>query len=132
MASGLLLTRDEYRELSNILEKWTNSSQKKITLDSLISGWRNFVSSVERGYLSSIYEYTNDLSIRDILEDVMNSTRQSARSKIQEALRPWDESFIKATQQIDKPLLGSSTSSIWWFRIPLKLQGELRESSQKA
>ena len=38
------------------------------TLGALLRGWADLVTRVERGYDDSIYEYTNDLSVRDRLE----------------------------------------------------------------
>ena len=34
------------------------------TLGALLRGWSRFVTAVERGYDDTIYEYTNELSVR--------------------------------------------------------------------
>ena len=127
MGRTLRFDEQEVRELKKALEKWSRRSKKEVTLNGLLNGWAEFVRQVERGYTFSIYDYINDLSVRDVLEDVLLSIRDSARTKVRAVLMPLDERFEKATRKIEKPLVPADDSRRWWFRVPLVLAGELKE-----
>lgn len=62
----LRFDEQEVRELKKALEKWSRRSKKEVTLNGLLNGWAEFVRQVERGYTFSIYDYINDLSVRDV------------------------------------------------------------------
>ena len=66
------LSPNERTELARLLD---GSS-----LDALLREWRAFVTQVERGYDDSIYEYTNDLSVRDRLERLLAGAGPSLRT----------------------------------------------------
>jgi hypothetical protein len=90
--------------------------------------WSSFVRDVEDGYAFSIYDYTNDLSVRDILDSLASRVPESIRVRIASELKEADDRFTKATRQVSAPMLngGSSTLGDRWFRIPKKLMEELR------
>jgi hypothetical protein len=67
---SLELTPDESRALSEILADLSQRAKYEVSLDRLLSNWVRFVDEVEQGYQDSIYEYTNDLSNRDTLEEI--------------------------------------------------------------
>ncbi len=81
MTADLDLDPEQREELARLLGG--------ATLGSLLQDWQRFVTAVERGYDDSIYEYTNDLSVRDRLERVVAgaspgpapSTTRSSRSR---------------------------------------------------
>ena len=60
MSARLELTPEERDELARLLGE--------DSLGSLLRRWSEFVTQVERGYDDSIYEYTNDLSVRGRLD----------------------------------------------------------------
>jgi len=125
----LPLNEQEKQTITKILRNWSNKSKTKMTLDGLIKEWANFVSDVEHCYDDSIYEYTNDLSVRDILKDILDTVQESARIKIEEILKPLDARFNESTIEIKRalvPIIQQNASS-WWFRIPKKLSKELED-----
>ena len=98
------------------------------SLNALLGGWDTFVTRVERGYDDSIYEYTNDLSVRDRLERVVQGAGPGLRGKLEGALAEDDRRFEAATEEAP----GRSASSRrrarpWWRRVPRRRVGELAE-----
>ena len=78
------------------------------SLGALLRDWSNLVTEVERGYDDSIYEYTNDLSVRDRLADVAAAAGPGLRAKLDRALAEDDRRFAAATEASPRAL-GEST-----------------------
>ncbi len=86
MTANLDLDPEQREELTRLLGG--------ATLGSLLQEWGRVVTAVERGYDDSIYEYTNDLSVRDRLERVVEgagpglapATTRSSRSRTERSL----------------------------------------------
>jgi alpha-glucuronidase len=108
----------------------------RITLDYLLNTWDIFVTRVERGYTDDLYEFTNDLSTRDLLEDIVKSVSSVGRECLKEAITPVDMRFMRATYTITKPLLPGikhdETSRPWWYRVPVRMSKELRSDLTSA
>ena len=96
------------------------------SLGSLLQEWRRFVSTVERGYEDSIYEYTNDLSVRDRLERVVAGASPGLRAQLEGVLATEDGRFEAATEEAARPLAVTYTTW-WWRRVPRRRIGELAE-----
>jgi hypothetical protein len=120
MSARLDLTPEEREELARLLAD--------DSLGALLGRWSAFVTTVERGYEDSIYEYTNDLSVRDRLESVAAGAGPALRAKLRTALAEADRRFEAATQEADRPLgkLAGDAPS-WWRRVPRRRVGELAE-----
>jgi hypothetical protein len=86
----------------------------------LLQHWQRFVQEVEEGYRLSIYDFTLDLEMRDLLEEIKEAVPLRLRQEIEMALRPWDERFRLATQPSDRPIDAGveEDAKEWWFRIP--------------
>ena len=125
MSAHLDLTREEREELARLLAELAARTGREDSLDAMLGRWSAFVTTVERGYDDSIYEYTNDLSVRDRLEGVTAGAGPALRAKLVGALAEDDRRFEAATQQAARPL-GESGGS-WWRRVPRRLVGELAE-----
>jgi hypothetical protein len=95
------------------------------SLGGLLRGWRDFVTQVERGYDDSIYEYTNDLSVRDRLEPLIQDAASTARAELEAV----DRRFEAATEESTRPLgaFKDATPPWWWQRVPRRLVGELAD-----
>ncbi len=103
--------------------------RQPLTIDALIDVWGRFVLQVENGYKLSIYDYTNDLMVRDQLDEIIAGTPPTLSSDIQAILEPWDDRYRLATVASTKPILPGpdvSTRRRWW-RVPRNLSGELRD-----
>jgi hypothetical protein len=93
------------------------------TLGALLQDWRRFVGEVERGYDDSIYEYTNDIAVRDRLERVVAGASPGLRAQLERALADDDRRFAAATEAAARPL----GRSPWAQRVPTRRVGELAE-----
>ena len=93
------------------------------SLGALLNAWSRFVTAVERGYDDSIYEYENDLSVRDRLERVVAGASPGLRAQLGRVLAEDDRRFTAATEEATKPL----GEEWWWRRVPLRRVGELAE-----
>ncbi len=103
-------------------------AKRPLTLPGLLTGWRKFVEAVETGYTLTGYDYVNDLSTRDSLEELLIAAREPLGPKLtHEIVTPLDERFRAATRALPRPLRlgGSDQARWWWFRVPNDLTGEL-------
>lgn len=102
----------------------------RITLAYLLDRWFWFVEVVEQGYDDSIYEYTNDLSVRDLLKSVSDACPLPLRNRLTDTLDAWDDRFLKATAALQKPLMqrkGDEQPGWWRVRVPVRLGTELEK-----
>ena len=96
----------------------------------LLSQWRRFVLAVEEGYQLTIYDYTNDLSTRDLLEKMVQQAPCGLLSRLKAQLAEWDRRFLAATRRVKRPLLPALEGEPldwWWYRVPKKPGRELLE-----
>ena len=112
------LDREAREELSRLLGDGPS-------LDALLRGWSELVARVERGYDDSIYEYTNDLAVRDRLEAVLAGAGPELRAEVEARLAASDARFEAATEEGLRPL--GDAPHPWWRRVPRRRVGELAE-----
>jgi hypothetical protein len=93
----------------------------------LLKSWASFVRKVETGYDDTIYDYANDLSARDSLEEALAPLPSPEGEPLRAELRGWDQRFEAATRPSIRPLAPGVTERerSWWFRVPLRPIGEL-------
>ena len=115
MSARLDLTPEERDELARLLGE--------DSLGALLRGWSDLVTQVERGYDDSIYEYTNDLSVRKRLDEVAAGAGPGLRAKLEGALAEDDRRFTAATEEAARPL----GKSRWARRVPTRRGGELAD-----
>jgi ribosomal protein L16 Arg81 hydroxylase len=129
---NIQLSPDETLVLAAILALLSERAKRPLSLQKLLDRWSRVVAQVEQGYEYSIYEYTNDLSVRDLLEEILSETPQALRGKLAQAIQVWDDRFLEATRRVEKPLASTATCDLshWWFRIPKSLEEELSEDLQ--
>ncbi len=126
------LSREEEQMLEPVLSSLSQKARYTLTLPLLLERWENFVNKVEDGYDESIYEYTNDLSIRDLLQIVIDNSPLILRNKLIGTLQVWDERFVKSTEKSEHPVLPGKKKSQtwWWFRVPVRPGSELKNDLQ--
>lgn len=130
LSSKPRLSEEEWRIVKSVLEQTPLIGVHAPSLGALWRRWIRFVREVERGYSHTIYDYTNDLSVRDTLERVTSSVPDHVRTKLLDSLRPWDDRFYQATKRIAEPLRqdpATGDAAPWWYRIPRVAGDELRE-----
>jgi hypothetical protein len=126
MSARLDLTPEEREELARLLAELAARTGREDSLDAMLARWGAFVATVERGYDDSIYEYTNDLSVRDRLEGVAAGAGPALRAKLHGALAEDDRQFEAATQEADRPLGEfAEEAPSRWVREPRRRAGEL-------
>jgi hypothetical protein len=87
----------------------------------LLRDWQRLVEHVESGYGHLYEEYTNELGVRDSLEDVASIVSPSSQDKVRVAVRPWDDRFERATAFTQEPIFRQrlcEPARWWWYRIP--------------
>lgn len=97
-----------------------------LTPEKAVRGWADLVTEVEAEYALPDYEYINDVSIRDLLDDLVRGAPDDVGGRLREMLSPVDERFVRATRPIDAPLIeDAAPGAFWWRRVPLRLNVEL-------
>ncbi len=128
MSARLDLTPEEREQLARLLAELAARTGREDSLGAMLGRWRDFVTTVERGYDDSIYEYTNDLSVRDQLEAVTAGAGPALRAKLRGAFAEDDRRFEAATQEAGRALGEfAEEPPSWWRRVPRRLVGELAE-----
>jgi hypothetical protein len=113
--------------LKEALEEVSARAKYPVSLDRLLNTWSAFVRDLERGFESNIYDYSNSLGSRDLLDEILRRLPADLRITIHEVLDPWDERFDKATRPTDRPISpGAEERSTRWLRVPKILREELR------
>lgn len=120
------LNPEEARVLQDALGRTIPAGGRPTSLNDLFTRWRTLVNEIERGYKLTAYDYTNDLSARDRIEDVGMLLPSDLRAKVMSAIAPLDERFIAATEEAPHPL--SNRPHMWWRRIPRARDPEFDET----
>lgn len=129
------LTADDIATLEPMLELMSKQAHYKITLPYLLSRWSKFITEVEEGYQMSIYEYTNDLSTRNLLQKIVDQCPSLEVSrKLLETIIELDARFTKVTRKIEKNLINQTNEEIawWWYHIPNILDPDLENDFRSA
>lgn len=126
----LALTADEAAALRQA-ERELDCAEHARSLEYLLRIWSHFVLEVELGWEDWGYEFTNDLSTRDILERLLKSVPSSVRDKVIPLVVPWDVRWKAATLRVAEPQWGKlrrangriervpDSEIAWWnFRVP--------------
>ncbi len=123
------LDRAESEYIEREIGKLSDRAHFQTSLERLLQRWQTFVEQVEVGYADSIYEYTNDLSVRDLLEGIGASAPASLRERLAAFLKEWDDRFSAATEETDRAVAPGAPPSgaARWRRIPRRLLSELKE-----
>lgn len=118
------LTSDEQSTIAALEARFSERAHFPITLEKLLSSWRIFVAEVEQGYESTIDDYTNDLSTRDLLGNVLREVSPDLKTRLLVDVESLDRRFEHAT----RPDAGNRIAEFiepgegwWWSRLPRKL-----------
>ena len=132
------LSNKEIERLDQIVRAYAERAKKVdadgVTFTNFLEKLERFNQEVEDGYSLTIDDYTNDLSQRDMFEEIKNQSQNDVRPKLIAFLQKWDERFIQNTREIDRPIIGDreDTKKGWWFyRIPQKLTSSLKSDAEK-
>jgi hypothetical protein len=96
----------------------------------LIVKWAGFVNTAVRGYEDGIYDYLNDLTIRDQIEASLVSS-PSLPYKISEMLQNSDDRLRSILVPVRIPLnADASPTSFWYFGLPVHTSPELANEAK--
>ena len=127
MNSHIKLSDSENIAVEKILAIKTKKAKHTITLSYLTNKWSRFVRNVEKEYQLSIDDYTNSLSVRNLIQEILDVCPENTNLK--EWVREWDNRFKATTEVVKEPLLPSLKKDKlgwWWFRIPKNPGNELK------
>lgn len=96
--------------------------------------WTKVVEEIESGYRGSIDDYTNDLTVRDLLDELLPSGAQTESSdQLMREIEPLDRRFEAATSPGERQLLRrffrGASNAWWWDRVPCN--GHLAENLER-
>jgi hypothetical protein len=77
--------------MEEVREEW--GFVENLTFRICCGSGKDFVIKVERGYQLSIYDFTHDLSIRDLLEQVKEAVPVRFRQELGVEIELWDKRF---------------------------------------
>ena len=132
-ANSGVATEDE-AALRRVLPKmWARRPPDEV-LNMILRSWDALAREVEGKYTDDIYEYTNDLGARDLLEEALSAVSPAAQRELRAAIEPADTRFIENTREVKTPLspdLRGRGLGWWWYRVPAthgtKILSALRE-----
>lgn len=129
---SIAISAEVSRTVTPIIAGMVERSGYQISLDGLIRSWKELVSLVEVGYDESIYEYINDLSTRDLIQEILTGVPMAVRGKVEGIVHPLDARFVAATREITRPISagGVEPPGPWRHRIPKKLSQQLGRDLQ--
>ena len=97
---------------------------------SSIEAWERFVSQeVELGYEFTIYDYLNDLGLRDDIQEILETLSPEGRLQVASLVEPIDRRFRRATRYVRRSVWypAERRSRYWWYhRIPKRMGEDLR------
>lgn len=98
------------------------------TLTGMVAAWRALPEVIDRGYRLTIYDYTNDLSVRHLLDEVLGVIPEgSVRSWVELTIAEADAQYRKVTHEVPKPIHGHGDMPWWYRRVPNRIEGELAQ-----
>jgi hypothetical protein len=97
------------------------------TIDALLDEWKTVLNEIWYGYSYSEDDYTNDLVLRDMIEDIIELLGNESSAVFRAKIDRWDDGFEQVTQVTNRPLyyLFGTVLDVakpgrwWWDRAPL-------------
>lgn len=106
-----------------MISKREVTSLQESAYTTLLQRWERFVTQVEIGYRSTIYDFTNEVSVRTMLD---TSSYPDVQAQI--TLSALDDRYKAATREVSAHLRVGRPQDAWWaHRIPLIIVGELEQ-----
>lgn len=120
-------TADDYESIERAADELQRRGwAKRYSLNEAIDEWSSFVDMVEIGYTMTIDNYTNDVSVRQWLDEARPFLTPGIVRSMDARMGGIDVRFLAATEPISRHLSDSLTG--WWgHRVPEVLVDGLAE-----
>jgi hypothetical protein len=125
------LSRPESNQVHHVTKGFEERAKRPMNLNQLIRDWNLFVREVANGYGLGLDEYMNDLSTRDLLEELMAGIDAEPAGKILTAITHADDEYAAATAEVGAPLQPARAHR-WWYRVPRRADGDLQDDLRRA
>jgi len=117
---------------NNLQTKEVSDAVKSKGIVYLVKEWYIFVEYCKNGFEDNFDEYTNDLSIRHIIQDILDTLDdKNLRTKIQAAISNGDQEFKNLLVETDKKIWPTPSDDkekyFWYWGIVRNAKGELLE-----
>jgi hypothetical protein len=122
------LTDEERERLATAERMVSEGRPRPLSYERLLAAWESLVREVEQGYPATIDDYTNDLTSRDLLQEIVGACDESLREELTASIEPLDERFRRATRPDEQGRIAEFIepgAGWWWSRLPLRLEGDL-------
>ena len=111
-----------------------NTTPAKIdagTCRKLIRDWSVFIATVRHGYSFSLWDYENDLYVRDRIQIALNKG-VDLQPEMRTTLSRLDQEFKALLVPLRMPLLKNAPpEEFWYFGLPLNANPELLQDAQR-
>jgi len=98
------------------------------TLNGMLAAWRELADEIESGYRLTVYDYTNDLCVRNLLVEVLAVIPTGeVRSRVEREIEEGDLRYKAVTHPVARQIHGGPDAPWWFFRAPNLIVGELAE-----
>lgn len=115
------------QEIAQAFERqWSQTAAGSVTLPTLMQRWEEFSKQVNVGFPGYFEEYLNEVTVRDLLDEVVKALPPIDAAIVQDGIAAGDQSYVKATRPDDRGEMSkmyriSPDAGWWWRRFPTKL-----------
>ena len=84
----------------------------------MLTAWREQADEIGRGYRLTIYNYTNDLSVRNLLVEVLAVIPEGeVHNRVEREIEDADLRDIAVTNPVSRQIDGGPDAPWWFFRV---------------
>lgn len=119
----------EIEEIKKIEKELSEKYKFIVKLHNLLNKWNYVVNNILKGYNDNVYEYINDLAVRDILQEIIEMSSNVLSKKIIKLCSSMDNIFINETEEFSKLISSDAKdrNKFWLFRIPKKRSADFEK-----
>lgn len=115
-------------KIDALRQRAKHSPRRFWTLDGMLAAWRDLADEIESGYQLTVDDYTNDLCVRNLLEEVLAVIPEGeVRSRVEREIEEADLRYKGVTHSVARQIHGGPDAPWWFFRVPNLIVGELAE-----
>lgn len=106
--------------------RWTAGARFRLNWEWLARSWSTFATSVDAGYVGYFEEYLNDLTTRDLIDELVRALPADDAALVEAKISAADQTYQRATHADTAGELGrmfriEPEAGWWWRRFPRKL-----------